>query len=254
MVTINTKKLFEMWRGYRINNKYDLKNHIENLSILFTFHSGNIENSSVKYYDVKEIFDKGQVIKYTGDLITLYEIDNQKKALSYMFECFEKRIPISIELIKKLHFYLCDGTYDERRYNHNNEQPGQFKKHYYVAGINQVGTRPENVNDQMNELIRNINDFGDVNDDNVLIRGSYLHNCIETIHPFSDGNGRVGRIIMNYFFILNNYPPIIIYSEDKKDYYAALEISDKENNLAAMSKFLEYELQKTWNKTLNNKN
>lgn len=60
----------------------------------------------------------------------------------------------------------------------------------------------------------------------MLIQEKFLK-TLEAIHPFADGNGRLGRTLMNYYLITHNYLPTIIYSEDKNDYYLALAIFDK---------------------------
>lgn len=65
-----------------------------------------------------------------------------------------------------------------------------------------------------------------------------------------DGNGRLGRTIVNYILLTNNLPTIIIYDEDKKYYYACLEKFDEEEDLSAMIEFFKYEMEKTWSKTL----
>ncbi len=81
-----------------------------------------------------------------------------------------------------------------------------------------------------------------------------MHNVIEQIHPFADGNGRVGRVLANYLLMINNLPPIIIYNEDKKYYYEALEKFDLEKDISLMVEFFKYEMEKTWEKTIDKSN
>lgn len=71
-----------------------------------------------------------------------------------------------------------------------------------------------------------------------LKAASYFHLQFEAFHPFADGNGRVVRTLMNYFLMTHNHPPIIIYDEDKKYYYAALQSFDEhvETNLLPSEK------------------
>ena len=72
----------------------------------------------------------------------------------------------------------------------------------------------------------------------------------ENIHPFADGNGRTGRLAMNYFLVVHNHPPIIIHEEDRKAYYDALEAWDREQNLDPLRDFLRAQTEKTWEKQI----
>lgn len=65
-----------------------------------------------------------------------------------------------------------------------------------------------------------------------------------------DGNGRVGRTLLNYFLMIYGHPPIVIYDEDKREYYAALEQYDREQDFQAMYRFLQKETARTWEKAL----
>ncbi len=60
-----------------------------------------------------------------------------------------------------------------------------------------------------------------------LALASIFHHKFEKIHPFADGNGRAGRILMNYILLLNNYPPMVIYKKDRTMYLDALASADK---------------------------
>ena len=61
----------------------------------------------------------------------------------------------------------------------------------------------------------------------------------ENIHPFADGNGRVGRTLMNYYLMLHDLPPAVIYEEDKETYYLALAVFDKTEKLDGFVEYLE---------------
>lgn len=71
---------------------------------------------------------------------------------------------------------------------------------------------------------------------------------------FADGNGRLGRTLTNYILMINNLPPLIVYDEDKKYYYAALEKFDEEDDLSPMIEFFKYEMEKAWEKSLDKEN
>ena len=75
---------------------------------------------------------------------------------------------------------------------------------------------------------------------------AYFYLAFEGIHPFADGNGRVGRALMNYALVTNDHPPLIVYDEDKLAYYGAMQVWDDEGDLAPILDFLRAEAVKTW--------
>ena len=75
---------------------------------------------------------------------------------------------------------------------------------------------------------------------------AYLHLRFETIHPFADGNGRVGRTLINYYLMTHDHPPLVLYEEDKKTYYMALAAYDKTEEIDDLIAFLKEQLIKTW--------
>ena len=99
----------------------------------------------------------------------------------------------------------------------------------------------------MAELIDEINGYGG---DDILKAAAYLHANFENIHPFADGNGRVGRTLVNYFLMINDHPPLIVYEEDKRLYYECLQKYDESEEIKPLYEFFKYEIEKTWDKAL----
>ena len=87
-----------------------------------------------------------------------------------------------------------------------------------------------------------------------LKAGAYLHARFENIHPFADGNGRVGRTLLNYWLMINDYPPTIVYEEDRRAYYDALQAYDEQEDLTPLVQFLEAQTIKTWSRNMDSKN
>lgn len=147
---------------------------------------------------------------------------------------------------KCLVYKLTLNTYDTRRFKLG-ERPGEFKHHDYVTGKEEVGASPEDVVEEMSELLSELND---IPDDKVLTAAAYFHAKFENIHPFADGNGRAGRLLMNYILIIHNHPPIIIHQEDRREYFDALEAWDSEQELKPLIDFLTQQTEKTWQKQI----
>ena len=129
----------------------------------------------------------------------------------------------------------------------NGERPGEFKKHDYVTGIHEVGSASEDVESELTELIDEVNSYGGAD---ALKAGAYLHARFEYIHPFAAGNGRVGRTLLNYFFMIHDHPPLVVYDEDKTEYYAALQGYDENEDIDALIVFVQMQAAKTWAKSI----
>ena len=236
-----------LWQSYKIASAADLDKYLDSFRVLFAFHSGKIENEEINYHDTREIFENGRVVNYTGSPRALFEQQNQKLCYEVLKEKIVKREPLSVELVKEIHGVLTGGTYDERRYIENEERPGEFKKHDYVTGIHEVGSAAEDVENDLTELISEVNVY---EGKDVLKASTYLHARFEFIHPFTDGNGRVGRTLMNYYLMTHNHPPLIVYDEDKRMYYECLQKYDEAEELNPLYEFFKYETEKTWEKAL----
>ncbi len=239
-------KAVSLWKRKNIKTDAQLAEALNGHSIAFAYNSGKIENDNVTYNDTREIFEHDGVTSYTGDLRTLFEIRNSKEANEMFLSAFNKRLPIDEALIKEFQRLLTQNTYDTRRYQLG-ERPGEYKKHDYVTGKEEVGAAPEDVKEEMDELIEELQD---ITEDIALKAAAYFHVKFENIHPFADGNGRTGRLVMNYILVLNGHPPIVIHEEDRKAYYAALESWDTEQDIKAMIAFLKEQTSKTWEKQI----
>lgn len=232
------------WRKKGITTSAELAASLNGQSIAFAYHSGKIENEKITYNDTREIFEHDGVTSYTGDLRTLFEIRNAKEAYEFLLSAFQERRPLDEALVKECQRILTQGTYDERRWQLG-ERPGEYKLHDYVTGWNEIGAAPEDVPEEMSKLL---SEMTEIPEEKALIAAAYFHAKLENIHPFADGNGRVGRLLMNYFLILHNHPPITVHEEDRKEYYAALEAWDERQELEPLVNYLREQMVKTWGK------
>jgi Fic family protein len=239
--------VYALWRSWNVQTQADISLRLDNFRILFAYNSGKIENDVITYSDTREVFENGRVLNYTGHPRTLFELSNQKLCYEYLMPKFAVREPLSIALVKETHAVLTAGTYDERRFVEQGERPGEFKKHDYVTGVEEVGSLPEDVEKDLTELINELND-GKTTD--ILIAAAYFHARFEYIHPFADGNGRVGRALLNFYLMTHGHPPLIIFSDEKSAYYDALHAYDVSEDLQPMIEFLRGQTERTWKKSL----
>lgn len=240
------EKALILWQEKNIKTDAQLAEALNGHSIAFAYHSGRIENESITYHDTREIFEHDGVTSYTGDLRTLFEIRNAREANELFLTAFQEKRPLDEAFLKELQKCLTQNTYDTRRWQLG-ERPGIYKKHDYVTGKEEVGAAPEDVQEEIAELL---SELLEVSDQNALTAAAYFHAKFENIHAFADGNGRTGRLAMNYFLVLHQHPPIIIHEEDRKEYYAALEAWDTEQELDPLRDFLKWQTEKTWRKQI----
>lgn len=240
------ESILDFWKKQNIKNANELASVLSSYSVNFAYNSGKIENDEITYHDTREVFDKDGVTSYTGSTKTLFEIQNSKAAYERMLSAFDNKQIVDEKFLKEIQMILTNGTYDERRYQIG-ERPGEYKHHDYVTGKNEVGASVDDVQKEICELL---DELEDVDNKNALVAAAYFHAKFENIHPFSDGNGRVGRLLMNYILLIHNHPPITIYEEDRKDYYNALERFDEKLELNSLIDFLKAQLVKTWDKHL----
>ena len=240
------EKAVSLWQRKKIQNDAELAEALNGQSIAFAYHSGKIENNQVTFHDTREIFEHDGVTSYTGDLRTLFEIRNARDAYERMLFAFNERHPVDEALLKEFQYLLTQNTYDTRRWQLG-ERPGEYKKHDYVTGKAEIGASPEEVQEELSELLEELQDFPK---EKALTAAAYFHAKFENIHPFADGNGRVGRLMMNYLLLLNDHPPITIHEEDRKIYYDALEAWDERQELEPLMMFLKEQTAKTWEKQI----
>ena len=170
------------------------------------YNSNAIENSTLTLKDTEEILIYNQ-LRRNYNLREVYEAKN----LAYITEQL-LHIPsqkLTIELILSLHKTLLTGIDDKIA--------GRFrcaKERVKVWG--HIGANPAFVHELMNDLVNTYNN----NDLYFLDKIAYFHAEFETIHPFCDGNWRIGRVLINQQLMKLGYPPISIPNKNKKsDYY-----------------------------------
>ena len=179
-----------------------------------TYNSNHIEGSRLTHDQTRYIFETN-TIDIEGESIRvddIIETTNHFRCIDLIIDRAEERLTES--LIKELHLILKSGTSDSRK---DWFTVGDYKRLPNEVGGNET-TAPEDVHREMQALLKEYNgkkqkSFEDIID---------LHQRFESIHPFQDGNGRVGRLVMFKECLANGYVPFIITEELKMFYYRGL--------------------------------
>ncbi len=239
-------EIIEAWRAKDIQNSEDLSAVMGDKAITLAYHTNKLEYRDITYHDTEDVFTKNCIIDFTGNTRIVFAIKDAKNAWNLFLDSFNDMRPIDEDLVKEFHFELTLGTYAGERYRHG-ERPGEYKIGDYVTGRYEVGAPPEDVPMEMKELL---GEMEDVPSGKVLVAAAYFHVKFENIHGFADGNGRTGRLLMNYFLACNDHPLIIIHEEDRAQYMSALEAWDFSQDLDPMKQLLEEQTIKTWGNSL----
>ncbi len=236
----NLPKKIEL-KAIRINNFIEGKKCQEIINTEFAkefiFNSNNIEGSKIPPEKVREIIDTGDT-KY-NNRNEVKEVKNSILAFEYIQQSFK----FNLASIKRVYNILTQDLFMEG----NIPYPKGFKKEEVIVG-NSKTTSPADVEKELTSLIK----WYRTNKNKIhpLILAFEFHRRYEYIHPFRDGNGRTGRIIMNKVLMSAGYSSVIVYKDNKLAYFNALE-KTKDGKLKTYYQFMLEQADKTYDYLLN---
>jgi len=183
--------------------------------IKFAYNSNKIEGGSLTEEQTRFIYETSSIISESENCIKtddIIEMNNHFFLFNKILDTVNQ--DLSQELIKEYHYLLKRGTSDERK---EWFAVGDYKRVPNTVGMVET-SKPENVASDMQKLLDEYNKNDSVNIEKIID----FHVKFERIHPFQDGNGRVGRIIMFRECLKNNITPFIIQDKNKVFYYRGL--------------------------------
>ena len=190
-------------------------NLYHNTQVIFAYNTNHIEGSRLTEEQTRNIFETntllfdGQTVANVDDIL---ETANHFKLFDYMLDVADAKLTENI--IKEFHKILKEGTLDSRKECFN---VGEYKKLANEVGTMQTSS-PKQVPNDMHRLMEWYNSLSKVTIKEII----EFHARFEKIHPFQDGNGRVGRMIAFKECLKNNIIPFIILDKDKLFYYRGL--------------------------------
>lgn len=209
------------------NHKDILKEIMENPDIYdqfmlsFTYNTNRIEGSTLTEDDTKAIlFDN--IALPNKDIIEQLEVKNHQTAWQYLLN----HLSINEGLILKLHGILMNSIRDDA---------GSYRKHSVrIVGVRVPTASHLKVPELMKKTVKDINS----RNKDVVSHIAKIHSEFEQIHPFSDGNGRIGRLIMQAMLLLKNLAPAIIKQEKKRLYISCLSRSQLKKDFIPLEGFI----------------
>lgn len=184
--------------------------------IEFAFNTNHMEGSTITKDETESIYNTGTILASEEKVIVIKDVTETKNHFTlfkYMLDNVD--VGLSIDMIKKFHYILKEGTLTESEKSWFNV--GKFKKlKNYVGDIET--SLPENVSKDMEDLLLWYQSLTNITLEDII----EFHVRFEKIHPFQDGNGRVGRIIMFKECLHNDIIPFYIEDRNKAFYLRGL--------------------------------
>ena len=191
------------------------KNYLEDLITRSTYHSNAIEGNTLTYAETYAILYNDNSFKIEGkEPREIYEAINHKSELELIFKRLQNNDDILDEkFIKNLNEII----------NKNIKETDGFRTiQVFIQGSEHIPPEPEKIPNLMRYYVYNYNH----DEQNIFTKIARYHIEFEKIHPFEDGNGRTGRLLINYELLKNNLPPIVIAKEDRIKYFEFLRNND----------------------------
>ncbi|MEK6816116.1 MAG: Fic family protein [Nanoarchaeota archaeon] len=185
---------------------------MENFLINFAVNSTSIEGNTITLKQAHNLF-KEDIIPKNKSLREVHDLTNTKKAWDYLYSA---KLELNEDLICRIHDMLVENI-DQRKgfRSHNISILGQpFKPSPAMYVAIDLKLLLDWCKKSKGEI-------------HPLALATFFHHKFENIHPFSDGNGRTGRMIMDYILFQSGYPPMVISRRFRKEYLAALNNADK---------------------------
>lgn len=183
------------------------------LQIRMTYNSNHIEGSKLSEDQTRLIFETNTIDMGDGIPVDdIFETVHHFRAIDYCIDIAEESL--TEDIIKKLHYIIKHDTKDSTLAWF---AVGDYKKRANVVGGRET-TKPSEVSKSMKELLETYNTKENIKIEDII----ELHAEFEYIHPFQDGNGRVGRLVVLKECLKNNLIPFIIEDSKKGFYYRGL--------------------------------
>lgn len=190
------------------------KEYIEDMITRSTYHSNAIEGSTLTFAETYAILYNDNSFKIEGkEPREIYEAINHKRALELVLENLKDSESFDERFIKKINKTINENI---------KETDGYRKVQVFIRGSEHIPPEPEKIPNLMNYFVYNYNN--DAQD--IFIKIAKYHIEFESIHPFEDGNGRTGRLLLNYELIKNDYAPVVISKDDRVKYFEFLRNND----------------------------
>lgn len=216
----------------KVLDKFNIQDLKEYNEILFSAHSCAIEGNTFSVDDTRALKEQGLgMIPVGKSLFEAFEILDHFKAYEFLMERTEQ--PLTEELIKETHRVLTQHTLT---YRYKDTAPGEYTHTDMGAGDTLFGDHVENIA-RVPELMKATQRAIEQLPIHPIEIAAQFHKHFIFLHPFRDGNGRLGRLLSNFILVKLGHPIIIIERSERNKYILALQSCRDERATAPMVKF-----------------
>ncbi len=202
------------------------------------YNSNAIENSTLSLEETEKILLQIDLDRYITER-EIFEAKNLARVVSYI-DKRSKEQELGFDVILSLHKMLISNIRDEIA--------GRFRKDdEYVRVGSHIAPAPKEINGSLEKMFA---EYNAASHENIIKRIARLHLAFEYLHPFNDGNGRIGRVINNYLLIREGFVPINIKFIDRKKYYDAFKEFDEKGATEIMEEIVGKALANSYHKRL----
>ena len=202
------------------------------------YNSNAIENSTLSLEETEKILLQVDLDRFVTER-EIFEAKNLARVVSYI-DTKAKEQELTLDVIMVLHKMLISNIRDD--------VAGRFRKdNEYVRVGSYIAPAPKEVVGMLEKMLM---EYNAASHENIIKRIAKLHLAFEHIHPFVDGNGRIGRVINNYLLIREGFVPINIKFIDRKKYYEAFREFDGNGAIAIMEEIVGKALTNSYHKRL----
>jgi Fic family protein len=202
------------------------------------YNSNAIENSTLSLEETEKILLQIDLDRYISER-EIFETKNLARVVLYMNKITKER-ELNSDIILSLHNMLLSNIRDEIA--------GRFRKDdEYVRVGNHIAPSPREIDSSLDKMFA---EYNATSHENIIKRIARLHLAFEYLHPFMDGNGRIGRVINNYLLIREGFVPINIKFIDRKKYYDAFKEFDEKDATGIMEEIVGKALTNSYHKRL----
>lgn len=210
-----------------VSDKFSKQDFIEYNEILFSALSCAIEGNSFSVDETRTLKEKGLgMIPQGKTLLEAFEMLDHFQAYEFLLKNLDK--PLSEELLKETHRLLTEHTLSYRtQHDEHPSRPGEYTTVDMCAGDTIFGDHKELIK-RVPLLLKSTQEAIDSDGVHPMIIAAKFHGFYEYLHPFRDGNGRIGRMFTNFILLKKEQPILIIPREKREEYISALKFIRKE--------------------------